>query len=67
MPLPSATESPCKLQAVGSPHTWPSLLAALAWLVELLTYDERAEASNEVRPSGRSSPLPRATSAPLRA
>eukprot|EP00899_Mesostigma_viride_P019184 jgi/Mesvir1/27267/Mv07103-RA.1 len=31
------------LQAVGSPHTWPSLLAAIAWLVELLTYDEKAE------------------------
>lgn len=24
------------LQAVGSPHAWPSLLAALDWLVELL-------------------------------
>lgn len=30
------------LQAVGSPHTWPALLAALAWLVELLQYDEQA-------------------------
>ncbi|KAA0170520.1 hypothetical protein FNF27_06582 [Cafeteria roenbergensis] len=27
------------LTAVGSPHTWPALLAALSWLVELLQYD----------------------------
>lgn len=26
------------LLSVGSPHTWPALLAALAWLVELLNY-----------------------------
>jgi kinetochore protein NDC80 len=31
------------LFAVGSPHSWPSVLAALAWLVELLNYDDRAE------------------------
>lgn len=31
------------LYAVGSPHTWPGLLAALNWLVELLTYEEMAE------------------------
>lgn len=31
------------LFAVGSPHTWPSLLAALGWLVELLNYSEKAE------------------------
>jgi kinetochore protein NDC80 len=30
------------LQAVGSPHTWPALVAALAWLVELLQYAEHA-------------------------
>jgi kinetochore protein NDC80 len=30
------------LQAVGSPHTWPALVAALAWLVELLQYEEHA-------------------------
>lgn len=35
------------LQAVGSPHTWPGLLAALAWVVELLNYEERAEASRQ--------------------
>lgn len=38
------------LSAVGSPHTWPGLLAALTWLVELLTYDATAEESrNQVR------------------
>ncbi len=30
------------LAAVGSPHTWPALLASLTWLVELLEYSERA-------------------------
>lgn len=30
------------LSAVGSPHTWPGLLAALSWLVELLQYEEKA-------------------------
>ena len=34
------------LFAVGSPHTWPSLLAALGWLVELLNYSEKAEQVN---------------------
>ena len=34
------------LYAVGSPHSWPSLLAALTWLVELLCYEEKA---SEVR------------------
>jgi kinetochore protein NDC80 len=28
------------LQAAGSPHTWPALLAALVWLMESLTYYE---------------------------
>ncbi|ETW02659.1 hypothetical protein H310_06118 [Aphanomyces invadans] len=27
------------LAAVGSPHAWPPLLAAISWLVELLSYD----------------------------
>lgn len=31
------------LFAVGSPHSWPSVLAALMWLVELLNYDDKAE------------------------
>ena len=34
--------SKSSLFAVGSPHTWPSLLAALTWLVELLNYEEKA-------------------------
>lgn len=29
------------LYAAGSPHSWPALLAALAWLVQLLNYKER--------------------------
>jgi kinetochore protein NDC80 len=28
--------SKSSLYAVGSPHTWPSLLAALVWLIELV-------------------------------
>jgi len=35
--------SKTSLYAVGSPHTWPSLLGALTWLVELLTYQEIVE------------------------
>lgn len=31
------------LVAVGSPHAWPTLLAALVWLVELLNYQEKAD------------------------
>ncbi|CAK4082625.1 unnamed protein product [Aphanomyces euteiches] len=27
------------LAAVGSPHSWPPLLAAISWIVELLSYD----------------------------
>lgn len=30
------------LTAVGSPHSWPHLLAALSWLVDLLRYSEAA-------------------------
>ena len=30
------------LFAVGSPHTWPGLLAALVWLTDLLCYSEKA-------------------------
>ena len=32
------------IQAVGSPHSWPNLLAALVWLVELLNYQKTIEA-----------------------
>ena len=28
---------------MGSPHSWPAVLAALTWLVELLNYNEKAE------------------------
>jgi len=28
---------------VGVPHTWPSILGTLSWLVELLSYDEAVE------------------------
>ncbi|PNW86849.1 hypothetical protein CHLRE_02g098300v5 [Chlamydomonas reinhardtii] len=31
------------LFAVGSPHSWPAVLAALTWLVELLNYMEKAD------------------------
>ena len=32
--------SKANIAAVGSPHAWPSLLASLMWLIELLSYDE---------------------------
>lgn len=41
------TISKMALTAVGSPHTWPHLLAALVWLVEFLTYDEEVEKIKE--------------------
>lgn len=31
------------LFAVGSPHSWPAVLAAITWLVELLVYEVKAE------------------------
>lgn len=34
--------SKSSLFAVGSPHTWPTLLASLVWVVELLLYSEKA-------------------------
>lgn len=34
--------SKSSLFAVGSPHTWPSLLASLVWVTELLSYAEKA-------------------------
>ena len=38
------------LQAVGTPHTWPNLLAVLVWAVELLEYGQQAgwDAEKEV-------------------
>lgn len=31
------------LHSIGTPHAWPSFLAALHWLVELLNYHENAQ------------------------
>ena len=33
------TLSKASLQAVGAPQTWPKALAAITWLIELLSYD----------------------------
>ena len=35
-PFPIAKSN---ISAVGSPHCWPSMLASLIWLIELLTYN----------------------------
>jgi len=35
------------LQTVGAQHSWPPLLAALAWLTELINYSEAAKAAEE--------------------
>merc|ERR1712224_680184 len=35
--------SKSSLAAVGSPHTWPSLLAALIWVVQVLEYSEQVD------------------------
>ncbi|MEW5310795.1 MAG: hypothetical protein WDW38_002558 [Sanguina aurantia] len=45
------------LFAVGSPHSWPAVLAALTWLVELLNYNAKVEegSSSNGRSSGGSS------------
>jgi kinetochore protein NDC80 len=40
------------LFAVGSPHSWPSVLAALTWLVELLNYEDKAEAAASAAGAG---------------
>ncbi|KAK3286775.1 hypothetical protein CYMTET_5686 [Cymbomonas tetramitiformis] len=39
--------SKSSLQSVGSPHTWPSLVLALAWVVELLNYEEQSKQVGE--------------------
>lgn len=39
------TISRTSLSGVGTPHTWPTLLGALTWLVELITYHEQIEAA----------------------
>eukprot|EP00850_Spirogloea_muscicola_P004085 SM000017S02825 [mRNA] locus=s17:521823:524911:+ [translate_table: standard] len=46
------TISKSALYSVGSPHTWPGLLAALSWVVELLTYEERAEEGKAAAAAG---------------
>lgn len=38
--------SKSNISAVGSPHAWPTLLASIMWLVELLNYDEATANSN---------------------
>lgn len=39
--------SKSNLSAVGSPHTWPAILAAITWLVELISYAALAEQEEE--------------------
>ena len=34
--------SKTSLSAVGSAHAWPTLLASLTWLVDLINYDTKA-------------------------
>jgi len=35
------------MASVGVPHTWPPILSAITWLVGLLEYEEKAQASKE--------------------
>ncbi|CEG49573.1 Centromere-associated protein HEC1 [Plasmopara halstedii] len=39
--------SKTSLSAVGTPHTWPTLLLSISWLIELLSYDEAIQQANE--------------------
>jgi len=39
--------SKSNLSAVGSPHTWPAILAAITWLVKLISYAALAEQEEE--------------------
>jgi kinetochore protein NDC80 len=39
--------SKASMQAVGTMHTWPTLLASITWMVELLTYDEEVQNDGE--------------------
>jgi kinetochore protein NDC80 len=39
--------SKSNLVAVGSPHTWPTILACLTWIIELIQYNEVAEDTKE--------------------
>lgn len=40
--------SKANISAAGTPHAWPSLLAGLVWLIELLNYDEQAAIGRDV-------------------
>ena len=48
--------SKASMQAVGTMHTWPTLLASITWMVELLTYDEEVQndAANQAALAGSS-------------
>lgn len=43
--------SKCTLFAVGSLHTWPFLLSALTWLVQVYFYEEETKVPKEIRGS----------------
>jgi kinetochore protein NDC80 len=44
--------SKTNIVAVGSPHAWPSMLAAVMWLIELLTYSENmSQVDNQLFPT----------------
>lgn len=43
------------LYAAGSPHTWPGLLAALVWLVQLLLHQEASEGAQTFDETGEQS------------
>ncbi|TFJ81071.1 hypothetical protein NSK_007714 [Nannochloropsis salina CCMP1776] len=49
--------SKASMQAVGTMHTWPTLLASITWMVELLTYDEEVQndAANQAALAGSGS------------
>ncbi|CAH0491348.1 unnamed protein product [Peronospora farinosa] len=40
--------SKTSLAAVGTPHTWPTLLLSISWLIELLSYDEARQEAEEI-------------------
>ena len=49
--------SKSSLLNVGSPHTWPSILAALHWLVELLIFQEVVQERQEAIQQAALEPL----------
>ena len=40
------------LQAAGTPHTWPALLLMMAWIVDVLNYDDKVEGGEEGEAAG---------------